>query len=160
MRAWWHSYGVPTISLRYFNVYGPGQDPTGGYAAVIPRFVTSCLAGTAPVIYGDGEQTRDFTYVADVVEATLLAARAPEPARGRVMNIGSGREPIAILELLRLISRISGTAPSPRFEPAREGDIRHTHADISLARSLIGYDPQVPLEEGVRRTVAWFSARG
>ena len=159
MRAWWHSYGVPTVSLRYFNVYGPFQDPASEYAAVIPRFATACLSGSAPVVFGDGEQARDFTYIDDVVEANLLAARAPEGARGRVLNAGGGREPTTVNELLALVAGAAGASPEPRFEPAREGDIRRSHADVTLARTLLGYDPQVAIDEGVRRTVAWFAAR-
>ena len=158
-RAWRHSYGVPTISLRYFNVYGPYQDPASEYAAVIPRFATACLSGATPVIYGDGEQSRDFTFIDDVVEANLLAARAPTEAFGRVLNVGGGREPTSVNELLRLIAEAAGTEVEPRFDPAREGDIRRSHADVSLARSLIGYEPQVVVDEGVRRTVAWLASR-
>lgn len=159
MRSWWHSYGVPTVSLRYFNVYGPFQDPASEYAAVIPRFVTACLTGSTPVIYGDGEQARDFTFIDDVVEANLLAARAPQAARGLVLNAGGGREPTTVNELLALVAVAAGNAPEPRFEPAREGDIRRSHADISLARELLGYDPKVAIDEGVRRTVDWSAAR-
>ncbi len=158
-RAWWHSFGVPTVSLRYFNVYGPGQDPASEYAAVIPRFTMACLTGGTPVVHGDGEQARDFTYVDDVVEANLLAARMPEAARGRVMNVAGGRKPTSVNALLGMIARLTGTDPMPVHEPPREGDIRLSKADVSLARSLIGYEPRVGMEEGVRRTVEWFQAR-
>jgi UDP-glucose 4-epimerase len=157
--SWWPAYGVPTVSLRYFNVYGPYQDPASEYAAVIPRFVTACLEGLAPVIYGDGEQSRDFTYVDDVVEANLLAARAPEAAWGWVLNAGAGREPTSIARLLELVAEAVGVRVEPRFEPPREGDIRRSHADVRLARRLLGYEPRVGIEEGIRRTVAWFAAR-
>jgi UDP-glucose 4-epimerase len=157
MRSWWHSFGVPTVSLRYFNVYGPYQDPASEYAAVIPRFATACLSGEAPVIFGDGEQARDFTYIDDVVEANLAAARAPQAAFGRVLNVGGGRHPTTVNELLRLVAQSSGSSPEPRYEPAREGDIRRSEADVTLARTLIGYDPKVAIDEGVCRTVAWFS---
>lgn len=158
MRSWWHSYGVPTVSLRYFNVYGPYQDPASEYAAVIPRFVTACLSGARPVIYGDGEQARDFTYIDDVVQANLLAARAPEAARGRALNAGAGREPTTVNRLLSLVAEAAGVDVEPLFEPAREGDIRRSHADVSSARDLLGYDPRVPIDDGVRRTVAWLAA--
>lgn len=156
-RAWWHSYGVPTVSFRYFNVYGPHQDPASEYAAVIPRFATACLSGGTPVIYGDGEQGRDFTFVDDVVEANLLAARAPTEAFGRVLNVGGGREPTSVNELLRLVAEAAGAEVEARFEPAREGDIRRSHADVSLAGTLLGYEPKVAVDEGVRRTVEWFA---
>jgi nucleoside-diphosphate-sugar epimerase len=160
LRAWWESYAIPTVSLRYFNVYGPGQDPASQYAAVIPRFVTACLIGEAPVIYGDGEQARDFTYVDDVVEANLRAASAPEGARGQVLNIGGGHTPTTVNRLLELIAELTGTRPTPRREPPREGDIRRSEADVGKARRLIGYDPKVNIEEGLRRTVEWFWGTG
>lgn len=155
-RAWSSSLGVPTIALRYFNVYGPGQDPASPYAAVIPRFVSACLSGDRPTIFGDGEQARDFTYIDDVVEANLLAARMPEPARGRVLNAGGGRAPTSVNELLASIARITRSTPEPAYAPPREGDIRRSEADVSLARQLIGYDPRIDIEGGLRRTVAWF----
>jgi UDP-glucose 4-epimerase len=158
-RSWWHSYGVPTITLRYFNVYGPGQDPASEYAAVIPRFATACLTGGIPVVYGDGEQGRDFTFIDDVVEANLLAIRAPEAAFGRVLNAGAGRPPTSINQLLALVAKHAGASPEPVFEPPREGDIRRSEADSSRARELLGYDPKVAIDEGVRRTVEWFAAR-
>jgi UDP-glucose 4-epimerase len=158
-RAWWTSMGVPTISLRYFNVFGPGQDPSSPYAAVIPRFITACLTGAPPVIFGDGEQSRDFTYIDDVVEANVLAARMPTEARGRVLNAGAGRPPTSVNQLLSEIARLTETEPRPLHEPAREGDIRRSEADISLAKRLIGYDPTVGIQEGLRRTVEWFRAR-
>ena len=155
-RAWWESMGVPTVSLRYFNVFGPGQNPTSPYAAVIPRFVTACLTEAQPVIHGDGEQSRDFTYIDDVVEANLLAARMPEGARGRVLNAGGGRPPTTVNQLLAEVAKLTGKVPNAIHERPREGDIRRSEADISLARELIGYDPRVPIEEGLRRTVEWF----
>jgi UDP-glucose 4-epimerase len=158
-RAWWTSMGVPTISLRYFNVFGPGQDPASPYAAVIPRFVTACLTGAPPVIFGDGEQSRDFTYIDDVVEANVLAARMPTEARGRVLNAGAGRPPTSVNQLLSEIARLTDTEPRPLHEPAREGDIRRSEADISLAKRLVGYEPRFDIQEGLRRTVEWFRAR-
>jgi UDP-N-acetylglucosamine/UDP-N-acetyl-alpha-D-glucosaminouronate 4-epimerase len=158
-RSWWHSYGVPTVSLRYFNVYGPYQDPKSEYAAVVPRFAAACLHGGTPVVYGDGEQARDFTYIDDVVEANLLASRAPEGARGTVLNVGAGREPTTVNRLLELVGEAAGRSPEPRFEPGREGDIRRSHADVSRARAALGYEPKVAIDEGVRRTVEWFATR-
>jgi nucleoside-diphosphate-sugar epimerase len=155
-RSWWLSFGVPTVSLRYFNVYGPGQDPANEYAAVVPRFVMACLAGTSPEVHGDGEQSRDFTFIDDVIEANLLAGLAPNQARGRVMNVGGGREPTSVNRILGIVAGMIGATPDPVHTPPREGDVRRTEADVSLARRLIGYEPKVNIEEGLRRTVAWF----
>ncbi len=156
-RAWWLSFGVPTISLRYFNVYGPGQDPASEYAAVIPRFIVACLTDGRPTIHGDGEQSRDFTYIDDVVDANVRAVAAPDHALGRVFNIAGGRPPVSVKRLLTLIARLTGCDPDPLHERAREGDIRRSEADVSAARSAIGYDPKIDIEEGLRRTVASFS---
>jgi nucleoside-diphosphate-sugar epimerase len=158
-RAWWLSFGVPTVSFRYFNVYGPGQDPANEYAAVVPRFVMACLDGTRPEVHGDGDQSRDFTFIDDVVEANLLAARAPEDARGRVMNIGGGRKPTSVNRILEIVADLTGTTPEPVRTPPRQGDVRRTEADISVARRLIGYEPGVDIEEGLRRTVDSFRPR-
>ena len=117
VRSWWHSYGTRALSFRYFNVYGPGQDPKSEYAAVIPRFATACLSGRAPVVYGSGEQARDFTFVEDVVEANLLALGAPERAYGQVLNIGGGREPTTVNRLLELVSTYAEAEAEP--PPAR-----------------------------------------
>ncbi|MBA3738689.1 MAG: SDR family oxidoreductase [Actinobacteria bacterium] len=154
--AWRCAYGVPTVALRYFNVYGPGQDPENEYAAVVPRFVLACLTGGRPEIHGDGEQARDFTYIDDVVSANLLAARAPEEAWGRVLNVGGGQAPTSVNEVLSLVAGFTQSEPEPVHTPPREGDVRWTEADVSLARSLIGYDPSTSIEEGLRRTVDWF----
>lgn len=158
-RAWWASFGVPTVSLRYFNVYGPGQDPDSEYAAVVTRFTAACLTGGRPVIYGDGEQARDFAFVDDVVEANLLAARAPEEARGRAINIGGGAEPTSVNSLLELIAASCGVEPEPAREPERPGDIRRSEADVGLARTMLGFEPAVGIADGLRRTVDWFRGR-
>lgn len=152
-RAWWLSMGVPTISLRYFNVYGPGQDPASEYAAVVPRFITACLSETRPVIHGDGEQARDFTYIDDVVAANLRAIEAPGDALGRAFNVGGGGTPTSVNRLLELIAELTGARPDPIREEARAGDVRITDADVSLAGELLGYRPAVEIEEGLRRTV-------
>lgn len=154
--AVWNAYGVPTVSLRYFNVYGPGQDPASEYAAVVPRFTVACLTGARPVIHGDGSQSRDFTYIDDVVEANLRSMHALEPAFGRVFNIGGGAIPTSVNELLELIAVSCDVAPDPEFTPPREGDILRSEADVSLARDLLGFRPQVPIGVGIRRTVEWF----
>ena len=159
-RAWWLSFGVPTVSLRYFNVYGPGQDPANEYAALVPRFTMACLTGSAPVVHGDGEQSRDFTYIDDVVEANLLAAAAPEEARGQVLNVGGGREPITVNRILEIVAGLTGTTPEPVHTSPREGDVRRTEADVSLARRLLGYEPRVDIDEGLGRVVDWFRSVG
>jgi UDP-N-acetylglucosamine/UDP-N-acetyl-alpha-D-glucosaminouronate 4-epimerase len=155
-RAMWLASGVRSVSLRYFNVYGPGQDPASEYAAVVPRFVTACLTGARPVVHGDGEQARDFTFIDDVVDANLLALRAPEVAFGRSFNIGGGRTPVSVSLLLELIGEICDVKPDPIHEPPREGDVRLTHADVSSAHEILGFRPSVGIEEGLRRTVESF----
>ncbi len=155
-RAWWETFDVPTVALRYFNVYGPGQDPASEYAAVVPRFAVACLTGERPTIYGDGEQARDFTFIDDVVEANLLAARAPDDARGRAFNIGGGAEPTSVNGLLELIATSCDVEPEPVHEPARAGDVRRSQADVGSARRTLGYEPSVGIEDGLRRTVDWF----
>jgi UDP-glucose 4-epimerase len=154
--AWWRAYGTPTVSLRYFNVFGPRMNPTGPYALVVPIFIRAMLDGRRPVIQGDGKQARDFTYIDDVVEANLLAANAAEDASGRVFNVGGGRTPTSIRELVRLIGDIVGVEPNPSFEPARAGDVRRTEADLRAAREVLGYRPAVAIDVGLARTVAWF----
>jgi UDP-glucose 4-epimerase len=152
--AFWHSYGLQTVALRYFNVFGPRQDPRGPYAAVIPLFILALLEGRAPVIYGDGRQTRDFAYVENVVQANLLAASVPHAA-GQVFNVGSGTA-ISLLDLLAELNRILGTDIAPQFQPPRAGDVRDSLADITRAREVLGYRPAVSLAEGLRRTVEYY----
>jgi UDP-glucose 4-epimerase len=149
------AYGLHTISLRYFNVYGPRQDPQSEYAAAIPKFITSLLAGRAPTVFGDGEQTRDFTYVANVVGANLAAASAAPEAVGQSFNIAGGRR-ISVNELIATLNRILGTAIAPAYAPPRPGDVLHSLADISKAHRLLDGTPRVELTEGLRRTVEWF----
>jgi UDP-glucose 4-epimerase len=152
--AFWHSYGFEAVALRYFNVFGPRQDPSGPYAAVIPLFIKSLLSGQPPVIYGDGRQTRDFTYVENVVQANLLAAEAGGAA-GQVFNVGSGAA-TSLLDLLDQLSAILGTKMEPVFAEARAGDVRDSLADISRARSVLGYEPSVDLAKGLKRTVTYY----
>ena len=147
-------HGIETVALRYFNVFGPGQDPESEYAAVVPRFIVACLNGEPPTIHGDGHQTRDFTYIDNVVGANLAAATR-SGVSGLTCNIGCGGR-FSLLELLERIQEVLGLDLAPRFEPARAGDVRHSQADISLAMEQLGYDPAVDFEEGVRRTVEWF----
>jgi nucleoside-diphosphate-sugar epimerase len=158
-QAWWRAFEVPTISLRYFNVYGPGQDPASEYAAVVPRFIVACLTKTRPVIHGDGEQARDFTYVEDALRANLMAAEAPERALGQVLNVGGGQTPTSVRRLLSVVADICGTQTDPVHTDPRSGDIRFTQADVSLARSLIGYEPRFSLRRGLELTVEWFRPR-
>ena len=158
-RAYWLSLGVPAISLRYFNVFGPGQDPKSEYAAVIPRFILSCLTGTRPVIHGDGEQARDFAFVDDVVEANVLAAQAGDDAQGRAFNVGGGAEPTSINALLATIAELTGASPDPIREPARDGDVRRTHADLSLAERFLDFRPKTDVRDGLARTIEDFRGR-
>jgi nucleoside-diphosphate-sugar epimerase len=146
-------YGLETVALRYFNVFGPRQDPTSQYAAVIPKFVTAMLRGEQPVIYGDGEQSRDFSYVTNVVQANLLAATAPGVG-GQVFNIACGQR-YNLLELVATINRILGTDITPVHTAPRAGDVRHSLADIVRAREMLGYQVEVEFEEGLRRLIAW-----
>ena len=146
--------GVETVVLRYFNVFGPRQDPASQYAAVIPRFVTAALAGREPVVFGDGKQSRDFCFIDNVIEANLLAADAPGGV-GRVFNIACG----AATELngvLSLLGEMLGRKVSARYEPGRSGDVKHSLADIALAAAHLGYRPKVMFAEGLRRTLEWF----
>jgi nucleoside-diphosphate-sugar epimerase len=155
-KAWWISLGVPTVSLRYFNVYGPRQDPMSEYAAVVPRFILACLTGSRPTVHGDGEQSRDFTFIDDVVEANLRAAGAPESAFGRAFNVGGGETPTSVNGLLSIIADLAGAEPDPIREPQREGDMRRTSADMSLSERVLGHRPAVDMREGLARTVEWF----
>jgi UDP-glucose 4-epimerase len=147
-------FGLETVSLRYFNVFGPSQDPTSEYSAVIPKFATRLLAGKPLTVYGDGEQSRDFTYVDDVVEANLLALKAPR-AVGMVFNVGCNNR-ITLKQLIRLLEEILNVRAEVKYLPARPGDVRHSLAGIELAREYLGYEPQVTVKEGLRRTVKWF----
>jgi UDP-glucose 4-epimerase len=153
-QAFTATYGLETVILRYFNVFGPRQDPKSHYAAVIPKFITEILAGGRPTIFGDGKQSRDFTYIDNVVQGNLLAADA-SAAVGRTVNVACG-ESFNLLELLDGINRALGTDVKPIFEPARVGDVRDSLADISLARELLKYEPAVDFNEGLRRTVDYY----
>ena len=144
-------YGVSTVALRYFNVFGPRQDPTSEYSAVIPRFIAAIRQRTAPTIYGDGEQTRDFTYVENVVHANLAACVAGDAASGGAFNIACG-ERISLNDLVGVLAGFSGGAVSPVHAAARAGDIRHSLAGIDKARALLGFEPRVAVRDGLRRT--------
>lgn len=154
-RAFSAVYGLDTVVLRYFNVFGPRQDPAGPYAAAVPVFLTAMLAGRAPVVFGDGGQSRDFTYVDNVVSANRLAADAPGPFAGEAFNIAAGGA-VTLLEVIDRLNALLGTAIRPEHRPARAGDIRHSAADITRARDRLGYRPAVGFAEGLARTVDWF----
>jgi UDP-glucose 4-epimerase len=155
-KQFYELYGLETISLRYFNVYGKRQDPKSQYAAVVPAFISRMLKNKPPIVYGDGKQTRDFTYVEDVVEANVKAMETKNRnALGRAINIAGGRQ-VSILELISILNRILGKNLSPIFEKERPGDVRHSWADISLAKEVLGWEPKTTLEEGLRRTVEWY----
>lgn len=153
-QAFSRSLGVETVSLRYFNVFGPRQDPASEYSAVIPIFVTKMLRGERPTVYGDGLQSRDFVYVEDVVRANLLAADAPQ-ASGRVINVGSGRR-LTLLDLIGALNRALGTQIAPLFAPPRAGDVRESLADITAARAVLGYEPSIDFDEGLRRSIDYY----
>jgi UDP-glucose 4-epimerase len=153
-----HVHGLETVALRYFNVFGPRQDPSSPYSGVISRFLLALQTGAPPVIFGDGVQSRDFVYVDDVVAANLLAAEAPAAA-GRVFNIATGRA-VSLNHLLRTLATLTGTEPRAHHEPARPGDIRHSLADIGAAKKTLGYAAEVALEDGLARTVAAFRLEG
>jgi len=148
-------FGLQTVCIRCFNVFGPRQDPNSEYAAVIPKFIKLIRAGKRPVITGDGLQTRDFTYVENVVNAMHLAATAPAPPQALVCNVACGSR-ISLIGLTQLINNILGTSVDPEFADARPGDVKHSLADISLARGAIGYEPVVDLETGLRRTADYY----
>jgi UDP-glucose 4-epimerase len=150
-------HGLETVALRYFNVFGPGQDPRGEYAAVVPRFVTAAIAGERPTVFGDGRQTRDFVYVDNVVAANLSAAEAPG-AGGLSVNVGTGLG-VSLLDLLSAIERAAGHGVDAQFEPPRGGEVRDSRADISLAGERLGYRVGVGFDEGIERTLAWYRQR-
>ena len=146
-------YDIDTVALRYFNVFGPGQDPDGEYAAVIPKFIELMLNGERPVIYGDGEQSRDFTYIDNVTQANVLAAEGD--ATGVAVNVGCG-DRITITELVERINDVLGTDIEPIYDDPRPGDVRHSMADLERVREQLGYDPEIGFQEGLERTVEWF----
>ncbi len=147
-------YGLETISLRYFNVFGPHQDPTSQYAAAIPAFVTAMLKEVPPTIYGDGEQSRDFSYIDNVVEANLLAARAKKTS-GEVINIACGQA-ITVNETIDIINELLGKNIKPIYTAPRPGDVKHSLADITLAKKTIGYESIVPFKQGLQRSIDWY----
>ncbi len=156
MGAFYRSYGLETVSLRYFNVFGPYQDPTSMYSGVLAIFITRMLRGEQPTIYGDGEQSRDFTYIENVIEANLQACTAPaSQVAGKAFNCATGRR-VSLNETYGVLQQLTGYDGPPKYAPPRAGDIKHSLADISLAEKHLGYRPKVSFEAGLRQTVAWY----
>jgi UDP-glucose 4-epimerase len=149
-------YGLENVALRYFNIFGPRQDPSSPYSGVLAKFCTAYLEDTQPVVFGDGEQTRDFTYVDNAVQANLLACEAPNVS-GKVFNVGVGGR-VSLNDVLRELGKITGKTLEAKYDAPRDGDIRDSQADISQAREILGYEPQVSFEEGLARTLEWYRA--
>ena len=159
MISFFRCYGLETVSLRYFNVFGPRQDPSSPYSGVLAKFILQMLRKDAPTIFGDGEQSRDFTYIDNAVEANLLACTAPaDQAAGQMFNIATGRR-VTLSETFHLLQGLTGYAGNPIYGPERGGDIKHSLADISKAESRLAYKPNVDFEEGLRRTVDWYRSQ-
>jgi nucleoside-diphosphate-sugar epimerase len=154
-RIFWQLYGLETISLRYFNVFGPRQDPQSQYSAVIPRFITAILKGESPMIFGDGKQTRDFSHVENIIEANVQACEAPKDALGGSFNIACGGR-ISLLDLVDTVNKIVGKNIKPKLDPPRPGDILHSQADISKAEKILGWKPRVSFPDGIAKTIAWY----
>jgi nucleoside-diphosphate-sugar epimerase len=156
MTSFYRCYGLETVSLRYFNIFGPRQDPTSPYSGVLAKFITQMLRGEQPTIFGDGSQSRDFTYIDNAVDANLLASKAPaDKAAGRVFNVATGTR-ADLNETFSLLKKLTGYSGSVKYGPDREGDVKHSLADISRGEKQLGYHPQVNFEEGLRRTVEWY----
>ncbi|HXX27148.1 MAG TPA: SDR family oxidoreductase [Terriglobales bacterium] len=156
MSAFWRCYGLETVSLRYFNVFGPRQDPSSPYSGVLAKFITQMLARKPPTIFGDGQQSRDFTFVDNVVHANHLALKAPARAvAGRVFNVASGIQ-VDLNRTFAILKKLTGYPGEVLYGSERPGDVKHSLADLSLARKHLGYEPIVGLEEGLRRTIEWY----
>ncbi len=156
MTSFYRCYGLETVSLRYFNIFGPRQDPSSAYSGVLARFITLMLRGEQPTIFGDGEQSRDFTYIDNAVAANLLACEAPAAqVAGQVFNVATGRR-VTLNETFQTLRKLTGYSQQPMYGPERGGDIKHSLADISRAEAALGYKPAVDFEEGLRRTVEWY----
>jgi UDP-glucose 4-epimerase len=156
MKSFWRCYGLETVSLRYFNIFGQRQDPTSPYSGVLAKFIAQMLKGEQPTIFGDGTQSRDFTYVENVVNANLLACKTPaSEVVGRVFNVGTGRR-IGLNETFRVLKKLIVFRGEVKYAPERAGEVKHSLADLSLAERHLGYKPTVDFEEGLRRTVEWY----
>lgn len=160
MISFYRCYGLETVSLRYFNVFGPRQDPSSPYSGVLARFIMQMLRGEQPTIFGDGEQSRDFTYIDNVVEGNLLACTAPaNQVAGQVFNVATGRR-ITLNETFKALQSLTSYSGRPKYEPERGGDIKHSLADIERAKAALAYNPKVDFAEGLRRTVEWYRKAG
>jgi len=156
MTSFYRCYGLETVSLRYFNIFGPRQDPSSPYSGVLAKFITQMLRGEEPTIFGDGSQSRDFTYIDNAVDANLLASKAPaDKTAGRIFNVATGTR-ADLNETFALLKKLTGYSGGVKYAPARDGDIQHSLADIGKAKAQLGYTPQVQFEEGLRRTVEWY----
>ena len=159
LQAFWRCYGLETVSLRYFNVFGPRQDPTSPYSGVLAKFITQMLQGEPPTIFGDGRQSRDFTFVDNVVHANRLALKAPgKDVAGRVFNVATGLE-VDLNATFRTLKKLLGFSGEVRYGPERAGDVKHSLADLTLAKRHLGYQPRIGLEEGLRQTIAWYRSQ-
>src|SRR5437764_232658 len=156
MTSFFRCYGLETVSLRYFNIFGPRQDPTSPYSGVLAKFITQMLAGEQPMVFGDGMQSRDFTYVDNAVHANLLACKAPAAkVAGKVFNVATG-ERFDLNQTFEILKKLTGYSGALKYAPERGGDVKHSLADLSSARQNLGYEPQVMFEEGLNRTIAWY----
>ncbi len=155
LTSFYRCYGLETVALRYFNIFGPRQDPTSPYSGVLAKFITQMLSGKQPTIFGDGEQSRDFTFIDNAVEANLLACKAPAQVAGKVFNVATGRR-VTLNETFKLLQPLTSYSGSPIYAAERGGDIKHSLADISLAEKHLGYVVKANFEEGLRRTVDWY----
>ncbi|HLW88863.1 MAG TPA: SDR family oxidoreductase [Terriglobales bacterium] len=159
MTSFWRCYGLETVSLRYFNIFGPRQDPGSPYSGVLAKFITQMLKGEQPVIFGDGKQSRDFTYSENVVNANLLACEAPaNQVAGRVFNVATGTR-IDLNETFQVLKKLTGYSGEVRYEAERGGDVKHSLADLSQSQKHLGYKPTVSFEEGLRRTIEWYKGQ-
>ncbi|HEY8670115.1 MAG TPA: SDR family oxidoreductase [Terriglobales bacterium] len=159
MTSFYRCYGLETVCLRYFNIFGPRQDPTSPYSGVLAKFITQMLDGEQPTIFGDGKQSRDFTYIDNTVEANLLAAKAPaSQAAGQIFNVATGTR-VDLNETFQVLRKIIGYKGDVKYEAERAGDVKHSLADLSRAEKHLGYKPKVNFEEGLRRTVEWYRGR-
>ena len=160
MISFYRCYGLETVCLRYFNIFGPRQDPSSPYSGVLAKFITQMLRGEQPSIFGDGEQSRDFTFIDNAVDANLLACKAPaESAAGQVFNVATGRR-VTLNETFKMLQELTPYKGQPKYGSGRSGDVKHSLADISKAASGLGYKPSVNFEEGLRKTVAWYRTAG
>lgn len=155
LKSFYRCYGLETTALRYFNVFGPRQDPSSPYSGVLAKFIPLMLKGEQPTIFGDGEQSRDFTYIDNVVQGNLLACAAPANVAGKMFNVATGRR-VTLNETFRALQELTGYSGAPAYAEERGGDIKHSLADISLAKEFLGYTPKVNFEEGLRKTVEWY----